>query len=381
MVSTMAEMKSPSVKRARLGISITAGAMKDSEGSSSFLTANEVSSARQSSESQAPSEGETSNNRRAICARCHRPTPKACICEALPAQPLLLSTVEVVILQHPLEIKQHKATANRSVPLLELCLSSRSLHLCVGRRLGDDLDLQIRNKLHDVKHYQPVLVFPKLNTDVVRNDGDGDSATDKKTIHSLTSLVEQLKLDREVQVKDESLAATQPPRKVLLLVLDATWKYAREMHMANQKYRQYPSHMLQVALAPEDLDPQYQSRRFEIRGKVSATGGKKAAHQEDTSATWMCTAECVSLIVSRIEDQLGRLSSNYPATMSAEMMHESLMQPLDAMVAKWREYLNSPKTRKHDLQRGMSKKEKRKRRQLEQQLQQQQQSVAAPKSR
>jgi DTW domain-containing protein YfiP len=324
---------------------------------------------------------------RPVCRRCHRPTPQACICEALPAQRIHLYTTEVVILQHPLEIKQHKATANRSVPLLELCLATKSLHLCVGRRLGNDMEQNILHKLHDSVNFKPVLVFPKLNTDVLSN-------SKTKKIFSLTELISRLKQEKELELKSMNASATSiadfeiprsstlqttstgpkapttisiPQKKILLLILDATWKYAREMHMANQKYHQYPSHMLQVALEKEDLQfnqqdscgshvhPPQQPRRFEIRGKVSNAGGKKAAHQEDTQTTWMCTAECVSLIVSRLEEELGVIPN------SAQQLHETLMKPLDVMVAKWRAFVTSPKLRKHDLERGMSKKEKRKR--------------------
>lgn len=272
-------------------------------------------------------------------------------------------------MQHPLEVKQHKATANRSVPLLDLCLSPESLHLCVGRRLGDDIDPVIRNKLRDATSYQPVLVFPKLNTDVVSKVENGQEANESNHIFSLVELIAKLKGQASEKVGGGSILSpgeavdAVPKKKILLLVLDATWKYSREMHMANQKYRQYPPHMLRVALDQNDLDLKgtYQPRRFEIRGKVSATGGKKAAQEEDATTTWMCTAECVSLIVSRLEEKLG----THPQ--SAEELHEIIMKPLDAMVAKWKAFLNSPKTRKHDLQRGMSKKEKRRKRQQEQQ--------------
>jgi DTW domain-containing protein YfiP len=343
-----------------------------------------------SSPSTTVGDGSVEQRRRACCQRCHRPTPQTCICEALPAQHIRLSITEVVILQHPLEIKQHKATANRSVPLLELCLAEEGLHLCVGRRLGDDMDQTILHKLHDSVNYQPVLVFPKLNTDIL--------SSKTNNIFSLTQLISKLKQDTKLDYNTitantstaahdisqsptiqtttpdsartaEAVATTTiPPRKkkILLLVLDATWKYAREMHMANQKYHQYPSHMFQVALEKEDLqfyqkdsssycDQLQQPRRFDIRGKVSNTGGKKAAHQEDTETTWMCTAECVSLIVSRLEEELGAMPHN------TQQLHETLMKPLDVMVAKWRAFVTSPKVRKHDLERGMSKKEKRKR--------------------
>lgn len=66
--------------------------------------------------------------RRTICARCARPAC-VCLCDSLPATPLHLSGL-VVVLQHPAEQKRALAT----VPLLELCLSSSSLAVVRCRR-------------------------------------------------------------------------------------------------------------------------------------------------------------------------------------------------------------------------------------------------------
>jgi DTW domain-containing protein YfiP len=313
---------------------------------------------------------------RAVCSRCHRPTPQACICEALPDALIALETTEVVVLQHPLEVKQHKATANRSVPLLELCLSPQSLHLCTERRLGDDIDGEILDKLHRrPDQYLPVLVFPRLKV---------DSENAKMEIVNLNQLVSKIQNKRNsaatCEENDDTKAMgvstwDKSRRKILLVVLDATWKYAREMHMANQKYHQYPSHMIQLALEKEDLpmeegDNQYRPRRFEIRGKVSATGGKQAAQEEDTTTTWMCTAECIALIVSRLEEELSQATMP-PADAAKAIsprpsLHAVLMKPLDAMVVKWKAFVTASKNRKHDLERGQSKKSKRNKRQQQQ---------------
>jgi DTW domain-containing protein YfiP len=318
------------------------------------------------------------NSSRAVCYRCHRPTPQACICEALPVERIHLQSTEVVILQHPLEIKQHKATANRTVPLLDLCFSKESLYLCAGRRLGDEIEAEVRKKLHDQPQlYQPVLVFPRLKAD----KSTGNSVEQETKILSLNDLIVKLKNERGNKDRDEdnpptSDMSTLPSKKVLLLVLDATWKYAREMHLANKKYQQYPSHMLQVALEKEDLymgdehSNEFRPRRFEIRGIVSAKSGKRAAQEEDTTTTWMSTAECVAWIVSRLEQELGNsIATTTPSTTNEEVptehvaenqsVYQIVMKPLDSMVEKWKAYVTSPKNRKHDLLRGISKKNKR----------------------
>lgn len=55
---------------------------------------------------------------RSVCSRCDRPTPSACVCQALPLSSLVLSEVKHVwILQHPHE----QTRKNRSLPLVQLC--------------------------------------------------------------------------------------------------------------------------------------------------------------------------------------------------------------------------------------------------------------------
>jgi hypothetical protein len=47
-------------------------------------------------------------------------------------------------------------------------------------------------------------------------------------------------------------------------------------------------------------------------------------------------------------------------------LHAVLMKPLDAMVVKWKAFVTASKNRKHDLERGQSKKSKRNKRQQQQ---------------
>ena len=55
----------------------------------------------------------------ALCARCHRPAPRECVCAALP--PLPLDTLGcVVVVQHPHEHRRAFAT----VPLLQAALAN-----------------------------------------------------------------------------------------------------------------------------------------------------------------------------------------------------------------------------------------------------------------
>merc|ERR1711865_247319 len=80
-------------------------------------------------------------------------------------------------------------------------------------------------------------------------------------VYSLKELLHKLKQDgdKEEKSKNEMNEPTivskqkMKKRKILLLVLDATWKHAREMHKANIRLHQYPLHMLRLHLTKEDF--------------------------------------------------------------------------------------------------------------------------------
>jgi len=123
-------------------------------------------------------------------------------------------------------------------------------------------------------------------------------------------------------------------KKMVLLFLDATWKYAQEMDRACIKYGVYPPHMIRVRLDPtvdcgaslgsnEDRtavtcvtanlltsQPQFQPRRFDIR--------------TPPTPDHLCTAECIAWALSIVESDMG--------------IYRTLMKPLDLMVQKWRSF-------------------------------------------
>ena len=351
--------------------------------------------------------------KRKICDRCHRPVPQTCLCESLPATPIALVTTEVVVLQHPLELKNHKAASHRSLPLLELCLDSSSLVLRTGRRFGkESLGVEILSKLWGKNgdetisspsaiSYLPVLVFPKINVEStleasvtmkqteVRNSKSANTriqnsthqqsppmryCEDESAVLSLSELKERWKCETNTShpknmdtpnlsaASNTNTTPTANKKKILLLVLDATWKHAREMHLANIKADQYPPHMLRLALQPEDFAGGFVSGRFRLRGKASKTGYKRQQlsnrirnggdrNEEkapEIDETWMSTAECIAWILSNLEESNQQILSEATSTdsgtnsidSSSPSLYEILMKPLDAMVAKWNSYRN-----------------------------------------
>jgi DTW domain-containing protein YfiP len=298
--------------------------------------------------------------RREVCTRCHRPKPRACICHALPDEPLVLKDTAVVILQHPHEFK-HKN--NRSVPLLDLCFSPSNdnkkndnnlhpspLYLCVGRRLGDQIPLVIQELLQPPN--LPILIFPEIKDGEQQptNTGDSTEGTNSQQgqqVHSLEEIIPKILEWRQTQQQREEHTSTDGPLslddssqmrpKVVLLVLDATWKFAKEMHRKNQGYYpphvpRYPPHTLRMALQPSDLPDQFQPSRFAMRTTPRPEGDTV------TTSAWMCTAECVSWILSQIEQPSQPENSIY----------ETVIRAIDAAVETHNSFIQENKKNPRD---------------------------------
>lgn len=251
--------------------------------------------------------------KRKICSRCNRPVPRTCICEGLPDSPVSLQKCRVLVLQHPHEAKRK----NRSLPLIELCLndntkSNINFKTVVARRFGDKVDENVMKLLKNDSGQDILLVYPCQNA---------------------LSLQQGLKLvEQRRKFKNEKGSTLD--EKIIVLFLDATWKYAREMDLANLSTNQYPEHLIRVALRPDgtkedsiireslvnaadglnnppavciDRPDSFQPRRFDIR--------------TPPSANHLSTGECIAWVVAVIEN--------------APSLYETLTKPMDLMVKKW----------------------------------------------
>jgi DTW domain-containing protein YfiP len=131
----------------------------------------------------------SSSPRRATCAACLR-AQSACICHWV--RPLS-SRVDLLILQHPLEVRNAKNSA-------------RLLHLCVG---GSRLEVgEAFPDLHALLHADgrvPVLLYPE-------------------TPDSMPPMLEP----------------PPPPERLRLVVLDATWRKSRKMLHVNPELQGLP---------------------------------------------------------------------------------------------------------------------------------------------
>ena len=122
---------------------------------------------------------------RDVCPRCSRPTP-ACICSALPSEPLETAT-RVLVLQHPAEAKRQIA----SVPLISMCM--KSVLVTKGVSFSGDIE-PLQQAVQS--GFEPLLLFP--SADAVALDS----------------------------VNASTLATGN---KKLLVLIDGTWTQARHM--------------------------------------------------------------------------------------------------------------------------------------------------------
>jgi DTW domain-containing protein YfiP len=204
--------------------------------------------------------------KRAICPTCNRPTPRACICAALPTKRIHLEHCTVLVLQHPHEAR----VKNRSLPLMELCLDPRCIQVITGRRLGD------QNVTPEIKSLlcrpHVMLLYPAKDEETSRKVVDFSQALDcireQRQEQKQKQQQKHYEQQRNNQYKSEgsnsinkgssssSLSSSSKNEdKITVIFLDATWTFASQMHRANLKENQYPEHMIYVSLTPTLQQP------------------------------------------------------------------------------------------------------------------------------
>ena len=132
--------------------------------------------------------------RRALCTRCARPQ-RVCICDALPAHPLPVST-PIVLWQHPLEAKRPLQTGS----ILRLSLAADSFDIVCGRSFGCLSRSPLWERIQ-AEGRVPLLLYPAPGAASLR----------------------------------EVLAAAEPGARFALVAVDGTWKEAKEMMAQGKK--------------------------------------------------------------------------------------------------------------------------------------------------
>ena len=150
--------------------------------------------------------------RRATCAACLR-AQSACICAWV--RPLA-SPVELLILQHPLEV----ANAKNSARLLHLSVAGSVL------AVGEAFDAEALHAMLHAGGRAPVLLYPDT-------PGAGSATSIAATSTAATST-------GAISTSATATATSTAPWRLRLVVLDATWRKSRKMLYLNPGLQELP---------------------------------------------------------------------------------------------------------------------------------------------
>ncbi|KAL3665640.1 hypothetical protein V7S43_009076 [Phytophthora oleae] len=142
--------------------------------------------------------------RRTVCAKCKRP-PCVCYCASLPGKPLAAEYTHVLVLQHEHEKKRRAAIS--SVPVLALTLEDVTLVMVrddcdCGPGVDEQLDALLYEEGGDHRFDTALVLFP----------------------------------DEHAQPLKASSEETERKAKVLLIVIDGTWKEAKKIARRNREH-------------------------------------------------------------------------------------------------------------------------------------------------
>mmetsp|Transcript_8122 Transcript_8122/g.12148 ORF Transcript_8122/g.12148 Transcript_8122/m.12148 type:complete len:428 (-) Transcript_8122:510-1793(-) len=328
--------------------------------------------------------------KRAICSKCTRPTPAACICAALPPSLLTFQNCRVLILQHPHELKRK----NRSIPLIQLCCASGkdeesgdfNMEVVVKKRLGKDVPTYIMKMLKSEEE-DVVLLYPgkdavslKEGLEIIeqRRKERDDKKKQQQQKEEEESKEENTKESEEKDAEENDAPSSKDEtkekkkkKKMTLVFLDATWKYAREMEKFNTSMNYWKKDIVRVKLDPvndvaadktnnQTFNKQEDDKTTLNEDDDESKAAAPADEQKDTttssnnsnsttnttksyqpksytpnrfhirtppSSQHLSTAECIAWMVSIVE--------NKPE------LYDTLMKPLDLMVEKWSSFTNN----------------------------------------
>ena len=215
-----------------------------------------------------------------------------------------------------------------------------NLRTVVHRRLGDEVDQSIMEIINDPSR-DVMLIFP--GPDAVSLE-DGLKMIENRRKKRAKKAIEQRKYPQQQQGEAESHRSND---SIVVLFLDATWKYAKEMERANTNGNWWPKDIIRVQISPEqgvndDGKKKKSSKSDIVNAAASLTGSgareagvpigfkpRRFTIRTPPSSAHLSTAECIAWVVSSIEDD--------------PSIYDQLMKPLDLMVQRWKSF--SPDTR------------------------------------
>ena len=189
----------------------------------------------------------------------------------------------------------------------------------IARRLGIYCDSNVMKLIHDPNEIV-VLVFPH---DKALDFEDGLRLAEKRC-----------KSSNNINNNNDGDMAKK--KKITLIFIDATWKYAKEMDKGTDLNNGWPTNLIRVQLTPSSLSTSSSSSYSSIvNGGDEETSSSSIATattvptfverrfhiRTPPSSNHLCTAECIAYVVSRVE--------------SNTIIYTSIMTALDYMVTVW----------------------------------------------
>nr|WP_315482797.1 tRNA-uridine aminocarboxypropyltransferase [uncultured Undibacterium sp.] len=191
---------------------------------------------------------EISHPKRLLCETCLRPA-RACICHCVE---VLECATEVLILQHPAELKHIKGSAR----LLHLCLPHSTM--LIGEQFEQD-ELQA---LLSKNNKANVLLYP-------------DSSISNSATNSA--------LNSGLNLSSNTLTVLPVVQPIRLIVIDASWRQSRQMLMQNPVLQSLPRYALRDVPASR-----YQIRRAHAPDQLSTLEACTYALMQLESASVQC---------------------------------------------------------------------------------------------
>ena len=195
----------------------------------------------------------------------------------------------------------------------------------IARRLGIYCDNDVMELLHDPNEVV-VLVFP--HEDALQLE-DGLRLAEERCKSSTININRNIDNDNNTTEK----------KKMTLIFIDATWKYAKEMEKCTDSVNEWPENLIRVQITPSSSSSSSSSSKVNLDG--SDDGWKTPSLTTTTtpsltttpfierrfhirtppSSNHLCTAESIAWIVSRVEHN--------------PVIYDSIMTALDYMVSVW----------------------------------------------
>lgn len=130
-------------------------------------------------------------------------------------------------------------------------------------------------------------------------------------VNSLTKSSNDIDANNTPKNDNQDTFHNSKTKKINLIFIDATWKFAKEMDTKTIQAEAWPKHMIRVKLDAADFGSDFKPRRFDYI-------------RTPPNENYLSTAECIARVLEIVENN--------------KTLFEILMKPLDLMVTQWKSF-------------------------------------------